>query len=344
MIRIAIAGSGAVGKEHLRRVQLNPRTAVAIVADPDSSAAQSAGVPWCSSVEQAIEIAKPDAVILATPTNRHVKHTLLCLAEGLPVLVEKPVAESVHSAARLVESLERRLTPVLVGFHRRHSPALQAAARSVTSGALGKIVAIQATTLYCKPPAYFDVAWRRSAGGGGPIQINMAHDLDTCRWIGGEIAAVQAASSNSVRGFDVEDTAAVTLEFASGALGSIVVSDCAVSPRSWEHTSGENPFYPRVPDQDALFIAGTEGSLAVPTMSLWSQPDNARSWALPFNFSRVPYEAADPLSLQLEHFCDVVEGKAAPLVTVHDALRTLAVTIAIRDSARTRRRIELPAD
>ncbi|MEV9174298.1 gfo/Idh/MocA family oxidoreductase, partial [Klebsiella pneumoniae] len=84
----------------------------------------------------------------------------------------------------------------------------------------------------------------------------------------GEIVAVQAMASSARRGFAVEDTAAVTLRFAAGALGTLGVSDVAAGPWSWELTSGENPFYPRQ-DGDCYLVAGRDGALAVPTLDLW---------------------------------------------------------------------------
>ncbi len=64
--------------------------------------------------------------------------------------------------------------------------------------------------------------------------INLVHDLDLMRHLCGEIVAVQAATSNAVRGHAVEDTASVVLTFTDGALGSFLVSDAAVAPWGWD--------------------------------------------------------------------------------------------------------------
>jgi predicted dehydrogenase len=333
-----------IGREHIARVRANSRSEVAAIADPSPAAAELArdlGIEHYATTDALLMARRPDGAIVATPNNTHAVVAGTLLRAGVPVLVEKPIAGTLADGCELVCAAESTRVPVLVGHHRRHSPSIQAAQACIAAGTLGRIVAVNATTLFYKPAGYFDVAWRRRCSdGGGPILINMVHDIDSLRAIAGEITAVQAIASSAVRGFEVEDTAAVILEFANGAVGSLVLSDTAVAPRSWEQTSGENPLYFRAEAQDCLFIAGTHGSLAIPTMRLWRQ-DGERSWTQPLISEQIPVESADPLSRQLDHFCDVIEGRATPLVSASDGLCTLAATLAVGEAARTRMRIEV---
>jgi predicted dehydrogenase len=147
--------------------------------------------------------------------------------------------------------------PLLVGHHRRYNSMIQKAKTIIDSGRLGRIVAVHGAFWAMKPDDYFDVAWRREKGAG-PILINLIHDVDLFRFLCGEIIAVQAMESNAVRGNPVEDTAAILLRFANGAIGSLTVSDSIVAPWSWELTTGENPAYPRQ-DQFCYLIGGTHG-------------------------------------------------------------------------------------
>ncbi len=108
------------------------------------------------------------------------------------------------------------------------------------------------------------------------------------------------------QGIPVEDTAAITMRFANGALGTFMLSDTAASAHSWEQTSQENASYASYPDVDCYVVAGTKGSLPVPTMRLKTCSGPA-SWWEPFDTSVVEVERADPLARQLvEHFCAVV--------------------------------------
>jgi predicted dehydrogenase len=172
--------------------------------------------------------------------------------------------------------------------------------------------------------------------GGGPILINLIHEIGNLRALVGEIVAVQAFASNATRGFDVEDTVAINLRFANGALGTFLLSDTAASPKSWEQTSRENNAYAACDDEDAYTIIGANGSLGVPTMRLrYYETRGDRSWFKPFTTRVEELQRDDPLARQIEHFVAVIRGAAEPLVTCRDGLANLRVTEAIAAAART---------
>jgi len=200
-------------------------------------------------------------------------------------------------------------------------------------------------TVFYKPDkGYFDPPndWRRRAGGG-PILLNMIHEVGNLRAIVGEIVAVQAFASNAIRCFEVEDTVAINLRFENGALGTFLLSDTAASPKSWEQTSRENEAYSTYPDEDCYVIIGTDGSLSVPTMRLKYYENKAeRSWWKPFTMQTIALERADPLARQIEHFAAVIRGEAKPLVSGRDGLQNLRVTGAILEAAKTGKVVDVP--
>ncbi len=332
--RIAVVGAGLIGRRHLALVREHPGCTLVSVVDPDPTARDGHGAPGYPDVPTMLADTAPDGVIVASPNARHTEHVLSCVRAGVPVLVEKPVADTVAGAERAVSAAEDAGVPLLVGHHRRHSPLMAAARETLRRGTLGDVVAVQGSALFRKPDDYFaDAAWRREPGGG-PILINLIHDVDNLRALCGEIVEVQASTSNAARGFAVEDTAAVTMRFASGALGSVLLSDTAAAARSWEHTSGENPDYPHHPDEDCYVVAGTRGSLGVPTLRLRVYTGEPSWWA-PFHTSVLDVAARDPLAAQLDHFVAVVRGETTPLVDGREGLRTLRTTLALTEAART---------
>ena len=345
MIKIALLGAGLIGREHARRMRAHADCALHSVTDPSAAAADYAaeqGVPRHATLEALLNTPLPDAAIVATPNDLHAVQALALIRRGVPVLIEKPVAHTLAAGDELARAVRDSGVPVLVGHHRRHSAALQQAHACLRAGELGRLVAVNTTVLFHKPDDYFQVGWRSQAGGG-PILINLVHEIDTLRWLAGEIVAVQAMASHATRHFAVEDTAGVLLEFANGALGTLILSDTTAAVRSWEQTSGENPAYARDDTQDCLFLAGTRGSLAVPTLTRWTVTTGA-SWTQPMRRTQLPLSPEDPLRRQLDHFCDVVRGRAEPLVSVDDALASLRATQAVQEAAALGARVLLDAD
>ena len=331
--RLALIGAGIIGKTHIDRIQRHPDLSLAGIADPTPAGqalAASLNVPWAAEPAALLDQVRPQGAIVATPNVAHVPVALDCLARGIPALVEKPVADTVAEARKLAEAVVRTGTPVLVGHHRRHNPINQRARAMIESGQLGRVVSATALATFLKPDPYFDVAWRRQAGGG-PILINLIHDIDMLRFLLGEVTEVQAMDSRAVRGFEVEDTAAAVLRFASGALATVIVSDATTSPWCWDMCAGEQGQYPR---QDVVShqILGTHGSLSLPDLGLW-QYRGERSWHAELSHEETRVHVADPYTRQLEHFAAVIAGQAEPLCSALDGLRTLAATLAVHDAA-----------
>jgi len=343
--RIAIAGAGTIGLAHMAVIQQSERCTLSAIVDPSAAAQAVAfanGVPWYPTLDALLAHDTPDGIILATPNALHVPQALQCMAAGMPILLEKPIATTVQEAQALVDQVEATGAQVLIGHHRAHSAIMAQAKQVVDSGKLGALVAVMGSALFFKPDSYFqDGPWRREVGGG-PILINMIHEVHNLRMLCGDIVAVQAFQSNATRGFAVEDTVAINLRFANGVLGSFMLSDTAASARSWEQTSQENKAYTSYADEDCYVISGTRGSLSVPTMRLKTYArDEDRSWWKPFEVGVVDLVRDDPLSRQIAHFCDVMQGVAAPLVTARDGLNNLRVTEAIAQAAQTGGLVEL---
>ena len=339
--RIAIVGAGLIGKQHIERIERTPGVALAAIVDPAPQArdvAAAHGVKWFPDLASLLADERPDAAIIATPNQLHVANGLECVDAGLPMLVEKPLAEDVESGARLVEAAESARVPLLVGHHRRHNPLVQEAKAIIGSGRLGRITAVNAQWWLLKPDDYFDVAWRREPGGG-PILINLIHVIDDLRNLCGEITAVQALESNAMRLFPVEDTAAAIVRFASGAIGTISISDTIAAPWSWELTTGENPAYPET-EESCYLIGGTDGSLSFPRLDVWHYAGEP-SWNAPIEREQVLTLKEDTLTNQLLHLCRVVRGEESPLIDGREALRTLDATLAVARAARTGGIVEL---
>ncbi|MDR5857322.1 Gfo/Idh/MocA family oxidoreductase [Caballeronia sp. LZ062] len=337
--RLAIAGAGAIGRMHMERAQLHPDCEVVAVADPSPASqavAQTHGARWFESIDAMLDAVHPDGVIVATPNAAHLEAGLACIARRVPALVEKPITDTVEQARQLVDAARRADVPLVVGHQRRHSPILKRAREIVQSGRLGQPVSTNALATFYKPEPYFELDWRRKPGGG-PVLINLIHDIDMMRFLLGEIAEVQALTSNRVRGYEVEDTAAVLLRFENGALGTLTVSDCTVAPWNWDLAAGEAAHYPRQ-NVNTHFISGTDASLTLPLLEVWEYRA-AKGWHDPLTVERTAPHFSDPYHEQLRHFAAVIDGNETPVCSGEDGARTLAATLAVHRSARERRAV-----
>lgn len=337
-LRIAVAGAGVIGRKHIDLLsgpELASTLRLGAIVDPAAGSAELArekAVPWYPDLQTLFSQSPVDGVLLATPNALHAAGVLTCIENKVPVLVEKPVSDTVASALQMAAAARRHDVPVLVGHHRRHNPILSAARKVVEQGHLGRVVAAHGHYFVRKPDSYFEQAWRTQPGGG-PLIINGIHDIDSLRYIlqpaCGEVMRVQAMASNQVRGHAVEDTAAVMLSFESGAIVTISLSDAATSPWSWDLTSGENASF-TCQNEDCYVITGTAGSLSVPSMQLWRSADPAKGWAAPFVVESRPAQRADPFLCQLRHFAKVIRREETPVVSLLDATTNLCIVEAIR--------------
>ena len=341
-VKLAVCGLGLVGRRHLKAIQQVTGASCVAVVDPfleDKETAQISGADTFSNLSDMIVKAKPDGIVLATPNVLHIRQALECIAADIPVLIEKPVSDDLMSARKFERDITGLNVPVLVGHHRRHNPLIQKAKSLITDGRIGDIRAVSGTCWFYKPDDYFNsTPWRKQMGAG-PISVNLVHDIDLMRYLCGEVQSVQAQACRSKRGYENEDVASAVLRFENDVIGTISVSDSIVAPWSWEMTSKEYPIYPRT-SQSSYMIGGSEGSLSVPDLTLWShiaEPD----WWSPISATSVPCEQSDPLVNQILNFCGVIRGDEKPRVSLAEGVRTLEVVDAIHRASRTGETIHL---
>jgi predicted dehydrogenase len=339
-VRLGLIGLGLIGTPHARTVQQVDECELVAVADVDEKHRETAarlGITYYQDYQEMIQKETLHGVIIATPNHLHAPMGIACAQQGLHLLVEKPIAPTLTEADRLVEAAKQNKVRILVGHQRRFNALVEKTREMVRGGELGKLVGATITWALLKPPQYFEglFAWRKNKGGG-PILINLIHEIDNLRYICGEIEEVFAMASNRVRNFPVEDTAGVTLRFDSGAVGSIFVSDCAPSVSAYEGTTGENPLIYH-DFGNCYHFFGTEASLVFPQMKklFYSDPGKL-GWHYPITEQGLKvFQGDDPYDKEFKHFARVILGEETPRISGEDARRTLEVTLAIQRSGET---------
>jgi predicted dehydrogenase len=336
-VRLALIGAGVIGKRHMAAIAATDGVRLVAIADPSPSG-EIGGVPLFADATEMLAEMRPDGVIVATPTMHHQAPALAAMEAGAHVLIEKPITATLAEAEALTAKSTNTGINVLVGHHRRYYPMVHRAREIVQSGALGALVAVTGQWTVQKPDDYFLPDWRKTRAAG-PVLTNLIHDMDTLRFICGEVASISAETS-SIRGFDKEDAAAVTIRFENGALGSFLLSDATPSPWAWEFATGENPVFPRS-GLNACRFMGTKACLDFPNLTLWQHRPGEVGWNHLMKSTEIPLRLGDAFVAQCAHFCAVIRGDETPRITAQDATKTLEATLAVFEAAECGKRILL---
>lgn len=222
-LRVGLAGLGRMGRIHAANLAWHcPSAELTAVTDADASAAAAVGAELGVPVVPDFDalLAEVDAVAIATPTGTHAELVTRAAAAGRAVFCEKPVSLDRPATVDTLAAVEKAGIPFQVGFHRRFDPDWAAATARIRAGELGRVALFRTSLRDMRAP---DPAFLASSGGFF-VDVTI-HDLDTARWMVGEIVEVTAFGAAlsdprfAERG-DI-DTALVALRFASGALGVI---------------------------------------------------------------------------------------------------------------------------
>ncbi|MGY8664975.1 Gfo/Idh/MocA family oxidoreductase [Bradyrhizobium sp. UFLA05-109] len=341
-IRIGVIGAGLIGRKHLRKLADHSDYELVGIADVNAKqvAAEQPGARVFADYRELLDEARPQAVIIASPNQLHAENGIACARRGIHILIEKPVTDTLQTSADLTAEVRKAGIKSLVGHHRRHHEQVKTLRALLAEGRIGDVVGVSAIWATHKPAEYFKIAPWRSQAGGGPILINLIHEIDFLRFTIGEINAVEAITANRQRGFAVEDTAAALIEFESGALGTFFLSDCAATPWTTEQGLGEAPEFP-FSGQSSYRVMGRRGAIEFPSLDQWTQEGDAQDWNKPIQAQANHAASVDPYVAQLDHFRDVIRDVTPSLQPVEDGARSLLVTLAIAEAATSGRRIDL---
>jgi predicted dehydrogenase len=230
---------------------------------------------------------------------------------------------------------------LLVGHHRRFNKYIFAAKSALSDQkVLGRPLAINGLWTLYKPPEYFlpPTEWRRNPESGGPILINLIHEIDLLHYLMGPIVRVTAERGpgiEDVRGPEhkAESCIALTFRFANGAVGTFLLADNMPSPFNFESGTGENPTIPQT-GLDFYRIFCSNGTLSVPDMRIWryrTEDGNKKRWTEPLHEEKVDLGVMKaPFELQIAHFVRVIRGQELPSCSGEEGLRALVVCQAVK--------------
>ena len=321
-LRGAVLGLGMIGRHHARLLQASPRVAFAGAVDPvgDRFASVRDEALLYGDVDALLSAGTPDFAIVAVPTEEHVSAVSTLAAEGVNLLVEKPLAATAAEGRALIDVCRAAGIQAAVGHVERFNPALLELRRRTQEGQLGQVFLVATERIGPFPDRVRDV---------GVIMDLATHDLDLVRWLGGAPVQRLTAETQHRMGREHED-----LLLATGRLENSISFNCVVdwlSPTKVRQT--------RVLGERGMLVADT----LTADLTFYENGDVASHWentqslrgVSEGNATRYALARREPLLVELEAFCDLLAGDAdAPVVTLAEGLETVLVAEAALASAR----------
>jgi UDP-N-acetylglucosamine 3-dehydrogenase len=327
-LRLALAGLGSMGRNHLRVISNHPETTLAAIADPDAAALEGAvaqsGAKGFADPLDMVRDAEIDGVVIAAPTTAHRALALAAIERCLPVLVEKPLAGTLEDALAVVTAARRANVRVQVGHVERYNPAVLEMGRLLRAGWLSTIYAISSRRSGPFPARIRDV--------GVTVDLG-THDVDMLSWIAGErpvrVYAETAQRLHATR----EDLTFGLMHFPSGATGFLDVDWLTPAKRRSLVAIGEEGMF----ELDYLTQKLTF------TRSNVDRPQMIGGYATTFtgDVADIPITSIEPLRAQLDEFVRVVRTGDRPYVDGEDGLWAVAIANALLAAAAERRPIDL---
>ena len=299
MLRVGVIGVGVMGSNHARVLTGMPGVELVGVADPDMKqadfVARTLGCVAVGSIDELLDL-KVDAVTIAAPTHLHHDIALRCIARGIHVLVEKPIASTVEEGRDIIAAARRAGVTLMVGHVERFNPAVEAIKEALRDE---HILSIAITRVGPFPPRMSNVG----------VVIDLAvHDIDLIRWFtDSDIIEVQPQLSSAVA--EREDIALLQFRTASGVLAHI-------------NTNWLTPFKAR------QVTVATRGKYIMAdlltrqvTECFGFQPDGS------YSMRHLSVGHAEPLRSELLAFLSAVRSGSAAAVTGEEGVASLEIAI-----------------
>ena len=351
VLRMAAVGIKGVGRGHVETIATDERTELVALADLDETAGQAMAAKHSARAytdyRLLLEQEKPDAVVIATPHHLHAPMCLEALEAGAHVYLEKPIANRISEADRVVASAQEKGLVVAVGHQYRTFPGNVKLKEIIDSGLIGDLNRIVWQWLEARPETYYDrdiwrCTWKHA--GGGVLMNQTSHDLDLLCWLAGEPVEVAAMIRNWGHRHEVEDTAVASISFASGALANVQLSTCSHC-LNYRQLAGDKGMI--------LFQDETDANVRVPEIFRVGTYDTSMREIIAGGAGTVSkvepawrdIDCTDALSPTLfDSFVTAISEGSTPITDAVSARRTIELINAIVLSGIRRKTVSLPID
>ena len=328
MQRVAVIGTGTMGRVHAEAYVRMPNAELVAVCDTSHDAAEQLAaehsVAAFTSMKSLLAGVEIDVVDICTPTHTHLEYIKAAAAAGKNICCEKPLARTTGQALEAVRVCEEAGIVLFVAQVLRWFPEFRKLHDMIEAGAVGKPVVVRTSRCSAYPRGTDD--WFADMKRSGGVALDMIiHDYDWLRWCFGKVRRVYARGLYEAN-IPLTDYALVTLRFEGGVIAHV--------EGNWARPGGFIA---------AVEVAGTEGLLSfsntesVPlTIELKAKGEATAGVTVPESPTNV-----NPHYLELEHFIDCLEEGRKPDVGPEDGLEAVRIGEAALRSISTCRPVAL---
>jgi predicted dehydrogenase len=335
-VRVGLVGLGEIVRGfHLPVMSVNPRVTVVAACglNPKSvqRIARQYNIPKIyTDFNSLARDAEVDAVLVCVPNNLHAPVCTQMLQNGKHVLCEKPMALSAAEAEKMLAAAAASSRKLAIAHPWRHDQDFRWLRSVIQSGRLGRVFKVRGHAIIVGDPPPLN-SWRCNPqiSGGGAVMDLGSHIIDTISYLFGDALRpikVTAQIGNHFGKSEVEDTAAVMIEFYDGMLAVI---DCG-----WHHKFQNSP-------HGAIEVFGTEGYARTFPTELFGLVDGVRGHYRPFLHAERPHIDASMYAAQMDSFVDCIVSGGEPACGPQQGLRNMRLVDAVYQSARDRQPVSM---
>lgn len=341
--KIGIVGIGAIGGMHAKAIgDIDSAELVACsngVGPRIDEFKSEHGCEYFDTYEEMIASGLCDVITICTPSGAHMEPTLAGLEKGVHVLCEKPLEVTLERAQRMIDAEKASSARLGSIFPQRFNPVVVAAHEACAAGRIGTLAVANAYVPWWRDDSYYGPnRWQgtKKLDGGGALINQSIHAIDTMLWLAAaagsgrpvEVAGYANMLCHDPEHIEVEDSAAASVRFESGAVG-VVLGSTAMWP------GGAMRFH----------VGGRDGTIEIHEQELvtWSFRDERVGDAdvlAKFSGKTGAGGAADPMAIDYSNhtrniadFLTAVEEDRPSSVDAAEAWKSLALIKAIYDSA-----------
>lgn len=309
---VAVIGTGFWGRNHARNIKELQETHLIAVCDKDEARAKAIaelfGVEAYTDSRKMLKRKDIEAVTVCTWSTNLATEAMNVLRAGKHVLVEKPMANSVQEAKKIVDLAKKKQRYLMVGFLMRFIPGVQRIREAVEKGEIGTLVYATARRVS---------EWPERIGDVGVVKDLAIHDIDITRYLLGDDPVEVYAKAGSLRHKQFEDHAQILLTFKGGKTAFIEAN--------WL-----TPYKIR-----KLTVTGSSAIMSLDYITQEITIETSGQTLAP------RYEVKEPLKLELQHFANSILNDREPIITGADGLKAVQVAEAALKSAQRGTAIKL---